>query len=251
MGKKAIGVDIGGSGIKLALVDTKSGELISERIRVDTPEGAQPHDVVATVTELVGGLAGEKPTWPVGISFPAVVKRGVTKSAANVSAAWLDYKAELAFARALEREVHVVNDADAAGVAEMMYGAGRNEGGLVIMTTLGTGIGTALFYDGVLIPNSELGHLELDGHDAEKVSANSARERENLSFAEWAKRLTRYYSELERLFTPNLFIVGGGISKQHSEFLPLIDIGTPILPAELRNNAGIIGAAALARLAQH
>jgi polyphosphate glucokinase len=251
MGKKAIGVDIGGSGIKLALVDTKSGELISERIRVDTPAGAEPSDVVAEVASLVNSLAAEKPTWPVGITFPAVVKRGVTKSAANVSDAWLDFKAELAFSSALGREVHVVNDADAAGVAEMMYGAGRNEGGLVIMTTLGTGIGTALFYDGVLIPNSELGHLELDGQDAEKVAANSAREREELNFADWSKRLTRYYSELERLFTPNLFIVGGGISKQHAEFLPLIKIKTPILPAELRNNAGIIGAAALARLSQH
>lgn len=251
MGKKAIGVDIGGTGIKLALVDTKSGELVSDRIRVETPEGAEPGDVVATTVDLIHDLAGEKPTWPVGISFPAVVKRGVTKSASNISNNWIEYKAELAFSKALDREVHMVNDADAAGVAEMMYGAGRNESGLVIMTTLGTGIGTALFYDGVLIPNSELGHIELDGRNAERFAANSAREREQLEFGEWARRLTRYYRELEKLLSPNLFIVGGGVSKQHAEFLPLVEINTPILPAELRNSAGIIGAAALARLTQH
>lgn len=251
MGKKAVGIDIGGSGIKLALVDTKSGELVSERTRVDTPEGARPREVVAEVASLVQDLAGDKPSWPVGISFPAVVKRGMTKSASNISQEWIDFKAELAFSSALGRGVHVVNDADAAGVAEMMYGAGRNEAGLVIMTTLGTGIGTALFYDGVLIPNSELGHIELDGKNAERYAANSVREREELDFEHWAQRLTAYYSELEKLLSPNLFIVGGGVSKQHAEFLPLIKITTPILPAELRNDAGIIGAAALARKAKH
>jgi polyphosphate glucokinase len=250
VGKKAVGVDIGGSGIKAAVVDTKTGELTSERLRVETPHGAEPEAIIAEAQKLVAELAGEKPKYPVGISIPAVVKNGVTKSASNISDRWLDFNADSAFSRALQRDVHLINDADAAGVAEMMYGAGRNESGLVVMTTLGTGIGTALFYDGVLIPNSELGHIELDGQNAERYAANSARERERLDFASWAQRLERYYRELEKLLSPNLFIVGGGVSKQYEEFLPLINIDTPLLPAELRNNAGIIGAAALVQRAR-
>ena len=144
------------------------------------------------------------------------------------------------------RDIHFVNDADAAGYAEAVFGAARGQRGLVLMTTLGTGIGSALIYNGVLVPNSELGHLELDGRDAETWAANSAREREQLSFADWAVRLTRYYGHLERLFSPDLFVIGGGVSKQHEEFMPLIGVRTPIVPAALRNNAGIIGAAALA-----
>jgi polyphosphate glucokinase len=249
MGKKAVGVDIGGSGIKAAIVDTKTGELVSERLRVETPHGAEPEAVIGEVAKLIHELAGEKPNYPVGISIPAVVKNGVTKSASNISDRWLEFNADLAFSAALDREVHLINDADAAGVAEMMYGAGRNEVGLVVMTTLGTGIGTALFYNGVLLPNSELGHIELDGRNAERYAANSVREREGLSFAVWAQRLQRYYGELEKLLSPNLFIIGGGVSKQHEEFLSLIAISTPLLPAQLRNNAGIIGAAALAQRA--
>jgi polyphosphate glucokinase len=246
MPKKAVGIDIGGTGIKAGLVDTRDGELISERIRVETPDGAEPTAVIEIVRGMVDQLAHEKPNYAVGISVPAVVRHGVTMSAANISAEWIGFRADVAFSAALDREVHLINDADAAGVAEMRFGAGRNQAGLVIMTTLGTGIGTALFYNGTLVPNSELGHLEIDGVDIESVAANSAREREALSFEQWASRLQRFYETLERLLSPDLFIVGGGVSKQHAEFLPLLRLGTPIVVAESKNNAGIIGAAALA-----
>ena len=167
-------------------------------------------------------------------------------SAANVSDAWIGLDADAAFGEALGRDIHFVNDADAAGFAEARFGAARDVRGLTIMTTLGTGIGSAFVFRGVLIPNTELGHLEIDGHDAEERAANSAREREDLSFTEWAERLQRFYSHVEFLFSPRLFVVGGGVSKQHEDFLPLLELRTPIVPAELRNNAGIIGAAALA-----
>ena len=245
MGKKAIGVDIGGTGIKAALVDTKAGELISERLRVATPEGGEPEDIAAAVKELLDRL-GQKPERPVGICFPAVVKQGFTQSAANVSERWIGLNVDELFTNTLNRHTHVINDADAAGVAEIKFGAGKRVSGLVIMTTLGTGIGTALFCNGVLVPNAELGHLEIDGVDYESQAAYSAMEREGLSFEQWAARLQRYYSALEKLLVPDLFIVGGGISKSHEEFLPLLNLKTPIVPAKLRNSAGIIGAAALA-----
>jgi polyphosphate glucokinase len=244
--KKAVGIDIGGTGIKAGLVDTRDGQLLSERLRVETPAGAEPNAVIKVVNDLVNQLAGEKPHYAVGISLPAVVRHGVTMSAANISPDWIGFRADLAFSAALNREVHLINDADAAGAAEMRFGAGRNKSGLVIMTTLGTGIGTALFFNGLLVPNSELGHLEIDGVDIESVAANSAREREGLSFEDWARRLQRFYETLERLLSPDLFIVGGGVSKQHELFLPLLKLSTPITVAETRNNAGIIGAAALA-----
>jgi polyphosphate glucokinase len=247
MPKKAVGIDIGGSGIKAGLVDTRDGELVSERLRVDTPLGAEPKAVIDAVAALVDQLAGEKPNYAVGISVPAVVRHGVTMSAANISSEWIGFRADVAFSAALDREVHLINDADAAGVAEVRFGAGRNQDGLVIMTTLGTGIGTALFFNGTLVPNSELGHLEIDGVDIESVAANSAREREGLSFEQWAARLQRFYETLERLLSPDLFIVGGGVSKQHSEFLQLLRLDTPIVVAESKNNAGIIGSAALAK----
>jgi len=167
-------------------------------------------------------------------------------SAANVSEKWIGLEAEALFEKALGRDIHFVNDADAAGIAEVKYGAAKGVDGLVLLTTLGTGIGSALIYNGVLIPNSELGHLEIDGKDAEKRAAYSAKESGNLSFARWAKRLQRYYSHVELLFSPDLIIVGGGVSKHYDEFLPLLDLRAPIVPAELRNNAGILGAAALA-----
>ena len=247
MGKKVIGIDIGGTGIKAALVDTKSGELLSDRLRVETPEGGGAEAIAQTCRDLIDRLK-VKPHYPVGICFPAVVKHGHTQSAANVSKEWIGLNAEALFQSVLGRHVHILNDADAAGVAEMKFGAGKNAKGLTIMTTLGTGIGTALFYNGVLIPNAELGHIEIDGEDAELKAAYSAKERENLSFQEWAQRLDRYYKTLERLLVPDLFIVGGGISKSHQEFLPLLTLDTPIVPAKTKNSAGIIGAAALAYL---
>jgi polyphosphate glucokinase len=246
MAKKAIGIDIGGTGIKGAIVDVKNGTLVSERVRYETPEGGHPQDIAMVVAKLVRDLKPSRVTLPVGVCFPAVVQHGRTMSAANVSKEWIGLDADGLFETTLQRHVHVLNDADAAGVAEMKFGAGKKRKGLVIMTTLGTGIGTALFMNGELVPNAELGHLEIDGVDYETKAAYSAKERENLSFDDWAKRLQKYYSTLERLFSPDLIIVGGGISKQWDEFLPKLDLRAEIVPAQKRNNAGILGAAALA-----
>ena len=246
MGKKAIGIDIGGTGIKAAVVDIKSGSLVGERIRRETPPGGKPADISRVVGEMIQSLPAAKSKMLVGICFPAIIRNGITLSAANVSTEWIGLDADNLFTKALNRAVHVINDADAAGVAEMKYGAGKNVQGLVIMTTLGTGIGSALFINGKLVPNAELGHLEIDGVDYESQASYAAKERDNLTWDKWAARLQKYFGTLEKLFTPDLIIVGGGVSKQYSEFLPKIKINTPIIPAEKRNNAGILGAAALA-----
>ena len=245
MSKKAVGIDIGGTGIKGALVSTKTGELRSERIKLGTPEGGEPEAIAEVVREIAAAV-DDKPERALGICFPAVVKHGITQSAANVSDRWIGLDADELFSNTLHRHVHVINDADAAGVAEVKFGAGRKRSGLTVMTTLGTGIGSALFYNGVLIPNAELGHLEIDGVDYETRASFAAMERDSLSFEEWAERLQIYYSTLEKLFTPDLFIVGGGVSKSHEQFLPLLKLKTEIVPAALQNSAGIIGAAALA-----
>ena len=242
----ALGVDIGGTGIKAAIVDIDTGELVSDRIKLPTPAGGEPNDIVDTVVKLVEQLGGLGEDVPVGVCFPAIVRNGRTMSAANVSKKWIGLEAEALFEKALGRDIHFVNDADAAGYAEVKYGAAKNVSGLVLLTTLGTGIGSALIYNGVLIPNSELGHLIIDGRDAERRASFSAKERARLSWKSWAKRLQKYYSHLEMLFSPDLFVVGGGVSKSHEEFLPLLELGTPIVPAVHRNNAGILGAAALA-----
>lgn len=242
----ALGIDIGGTGIKGAIVDTSSGELLTDRLKLPTPEGGKPDDIVQTVMELIGDLGGLEDGVPVGVCFPAVVKNGRTLSAANVSKQWIGLEAESLFERALGRDIHFVNDADAAGVAELRFGAAKGVQGLVLLTTLGTGIGSALIYNDVLVPNTELGHLIMHGKDAEKRAAYSAKERENLSWAAWTKRLQEYYEHLEFLFHPDLFIVGGGVSKNHADFLPLLKLDTPIVPAVHRNSAGILGAAALA-----
>lgn len=246
MAKVSVGVDIGGTGIKAALVDVKAGELVGERLRVETPPGGRPEDIAEVVRNLIETLDPKGVAKSVGICFPAVVQHGVTLSAANVSKEWINLDADKLFTKVVGREVYLINDADAAGVAEMKFGAGRKESGLAILTTLGTGIGTALFINGELVPNTELGHLEIDGVDYETKAAFSAKERENLDWDQWAERLQRYYSKLEALFTPDLFIVGGGVSKEHEFFLPLLKLKTPIVPAVLKNNAGIIGAARVA-----
>jgi len=242
----ALGIDIGGTGIKGALVDVETGELVSERIKLDTPEGGEPEAIAATVVELTTALGSAADGVPVGVCFPAVVRHGVTMSAANVSDRWIGFDAEKFFEKHLGRDIVFVNDADAAGVAEARYGAAKGRDGLIILTTLGTGIGTALIYNGVLVPNSELGHLEMNGKDAEKQASFAAKEKKDLTWAKWATRLQQYYSIIELLFSPDLIIVGGGVSKSHEEFLPLLKLTAPIIPAELRNNAGIVGAAALA-----
>ena len=246
MAKVSVGVDIGGTGIKAALVDVKAGELVGERLRVETPAGGRPEDIAEVVRNLIETLDPKGVAKSVGICFPAVVQHGVTLSAANVSKEWINLDADKLFTKVVGREVYLINDADAAGVAEMKFGAGRKESGLAILTTLGTGIGTALFINGELVPNTELGHLEIAGVDYETKAAFSAKERENLDWDQWAERLQRYYSKLEALFTPDLFIVGGGVSKEHEFFLPLLKLKTPIVPAVLKNNAGIIGAARVA-----
>jgi polyphosphate glucokinase len=235
------GIDFGGSGIKGAPVDLAKGEFATERVRIDTPRPSTPQAVAEVFAALLGQF--EVSAGPVGVTVPGVVVRGVVRSAANIDKHWIGEDADRLFTDKTGREVRVVNDADAAGLAEVRYGAAKGRRGLVIVTTLGTGIGSALVYDGVLVPNSELGHLEIDGHDAEKRAASSAREREDLSWQDWAKRLTTYYRKLEQLFSPELFVVGGGVSKKADHFLPLIDIDTEIIPAGLRNAAGIVGAA--------
>jgi polyphosphate glucokinase len=246
MAKRAIGIDIGGTGIKGALVNVKDGSLIGERVRFATPEGGKPADIAAVVKTIVEQLHPGRLSVPVGICFPAVVKHGRTMSAANISKDWIGLDAETLFEKTLGKHVHMINDADAAGVAEVKYGAAQKRKGLVFMCTLGTGIGTALFINGDLVPNAELGHLEIDGVDYETKAAFSAKEREDLSFADWAKRLQKYFETVERLFSPDLIVIGGGVSKQHSEFIPLLKLSAETLPAAKRNNAGILGAAALA-----
>jgi len=245
---RAVGVDIGGTGIKAGVVDLDEGVIVGDRIRIMTPEGARPDDVLDAVRGVVETLGADDPAIPLGVAFPSVVKDGRTLSAANVSHKWIDFEAEKFFEKGLGRSIHFANDADVAGVAEVRYGAAKGARGLTILTTLGTGIGSAMIYDGVLVPNSELGHVQRAEHkrDAESYAAYSAMEREDLSWERWAERLQWYYSYLEFLFSPDLFVVGGGVSKQPENFLPLLDLKTPIVPAQHRNSAGIIGAAALA-----
>jgi polyphosphate glucokinase len=244
----AVGIDIGGTGIKGAIVDVTEGTLLTDRKKLATPTGGRPDDIAKTVQELVESLGDIPAGASVGICFPAVVRHGVTMSAANVSKKWIGFEAEKLFETTLGRDITFVNDADAAGFGESRYGEARGKQGLIIVTTLGTGIGSALINDGVLIPNAELGHLEIGGVDYETKAAYSAKEREDLSWKKWAERLQVYYETLEKLFSPDLFIVGGGVSKHYDEFLPLLKLDTPIVPATLRNNAGILGAACLSTM---
>ena len=241
-----LGIDIGGSGIKGAPADLTSGELATERLRIETPKKSTPKNVAKVVAEIVQHFAAEIGDGPIGITIPAVVTHGQTRSAANIDESWIDCEAEKVFEDELGRDIYLVNDADAAGVAEVHYGAAKDHPGLVLMTTLGTGIGSALLYRGVLIPNSELGHLEIDGHDAESQAAASVKDNLGLSYSEYAPRLQRYYEVVEALFWPDLIVVGGGVSKKSEKFIPHLKLKTPIVPAKLLNTAGIVGAAWLA-----
>ena len=243
---KAIGVDIGGTGIKAGIVDLEHGTLESDRIRVPTPKGAAPSDVLVAVKEVLTTLGVEDSTLPLGVAFPAIVKYGKTLSAANISKEWIGFGAEQFFEDGLGRQIHFVNDADAAGVAESRHGAARDARGLTILATLGTGIGSAFLYDGVLVPNTELGHLNFRGESIEKWAAYSAMERDELSWEDWSARLQDFFSHVEFLFSPDLFVVGGGVSKHPEKFIPLLDLKTPIVAAIHRNSSGIIGAASLA-----
>lgn len=245
----ALGVDVGGTGVKAALVDLATGEFVGDRVRVETPEPATPEAIADAVAGLLAELADAHPEAegaPVGVTVPGVVRGGVVRSAANIDHAWIGTDAVSLLAERLDRRVAVLNDADAAGLAEARFGAARDQRGLVVLTTLGTGIGSALVHDGVLVPNSELGHLEIDGEEAEARASNRAREEEDLSFEHWARRLTRFYGTVEALLAPDLFVVGGGISKKSEEFLPLVEVETPLVVARLLNRAGIVGAALVA-----
>jgi polyphosphate glucokinase len=237
------GVDIGGSGIKGAVVDLEVGGLATERYKLLTPRPSTPKAVADVVAEVIGQFDWDG---PVGCTFPAVVREGVARTAANVDSSWIGTNIEQVVGAASGLPVLALNDADAAGIAEVRWGAAKNVPGLVIVVTLGTGIGTALFYNGALVPNSELGHLELDGEDYERKASAGARDREDLTWDKWAKRLQRYFSAIEALLWPDLFIVGGGVSRRSEKFLPFLELSTPIVPAKLQNEAGIAGAAYLA-----
>lgn len=243
MAGHAIGVDIGGTGIKGARVDLASGQLLSERVRILTPNPATPSAVAAVVNEVIGQVGGDG---PLGLTLPAVIRGNVVHTAANIDQGWIGVDAVELFAQATGRAVGAVNDADAAGLAEMRYGAGRDRGGVVIMITLGTGIGSAVFVDGNLVPNSELGHLPLHHAEAEEWAAESVRESEDLSWKKWSSRLQDYLELLDRLLWPDLIIIGGGVSKKADKFLHLIDVNAELVPAQLFNNAGIVGAALFA-----
>ncbi len=237
------GIDIGGSGIKGAVVDVETGLLTTERLKLPTPQPSVPDAVAKVVAELVQHFGWQG---PLGCTFPAVVQNGVARTAANVDQSWIGTNIEAVMGTATGLPVTAVNDADAAGVAEVKWGAAKDVEGLVIMVTLGTGIGTALFYNGALIPNSELGHIELDGGDYEPKASGAAREREQLSWEKWARRLQRYFSALEFLLRPTLFVVGGGVSRRSEKFLPLLVLDAKIVPAKFQNEAGIAGVAFMA-----
>ncbi|OZM74598.1 polyphosphate glucokinase [Amycolatopsis antarctica] len=243
---RGFGIDIGGSGIKGGLVDLQEGRLIGDRLRIDTPKPSTPEAVADVVAEIVAHFDWDG---PVGVTLPAVIKKGVARTAANIDPGWIATDADALFAKRLGRgvdDIAMLNDADAAGMAEVRFGDPAAHTGLVALLTFGTGIGSAVFFEGKLVPNTELGHIEVDGHDAEKKAAASIKDNEGLSYPEWATRVDRYLSVLENLIWPDLFIVGGGVSKKAEKWVPLLDIRTPVVVASLQNNAGIVGAAAAA-----
>jgi len=244
---KVLGVDIGGTGIKGAPVDTVTGKLTAERYRLPTPTPATPEAMSDTLAQVVDHF-----NWKgvVGCGFPAVIRDGRVLTATNVAASWIGRNARSLFAQATGCSVTVVNDADAAGYAEMHFGAGRGVNGTVLIVTLGTGIGTALFINGQLLPNTELGHIEINGKEAEKWAAASVRDTKQLSWKKWSGRLDVYLTHMQRYLWPDLVIVGGGVSKKHDKFIPRLTLETKVVPAQMRNEAGIVGAALVARQTQ-
>jgi polyphosphate glucokinase len=239
-----LGIDIGGTGIKGAPVDVEQGALTATRYRLLTPQPAVPDAVVATVEKVVKHY---KWKGPIGCAFPAIMKNGVAYSAANIDHAWIGVDARHLIQKKVNCPTTTLNDADAAGIAEMTFGAGRGQSGVVVIMTFGTGIGTALFLDGRLVPNTEFGHIEVRGKDAELRAADRIRQQKELSWKKWAARVDEYLGYLEALLSPDLFIIGGGISKKHTKFLPLLRTRIPVVPAQLLNEAGIIGAALAAK----
>jgi polyphosphate glucokinase len=238
---QVLGIDIGGTGIKAAPVDLATGTLAAERVKVPTPQPALPDAIADVVRDLVKGFSW---TGPAGITFPGVVINGTTTTAHNLDSTWVGLDARALFAKATGLTVTVLNDADAAGVAEMKFGAGAKQPGTVMMLTFGTGIGSALFRDGILVPNTEFGHIEVHGHDAESRASERAKELHDLSWGKWAGRVDEYLAHVEALLAPDLFIIGGGISRKSDKFIPLLSsIRARIVPAALHNDAGIVGAA--------
>ena len=236
-----LGIDIGGSGIKAAPVDVTTGTLTAERVKVPTPRPARPDAIAGAVKELVADFSW---SGPIGVTFPGVVIGGVTRTAANLDPAWIGLDARALLGKAAGKEVSLLNDADAAGLAEMKFGAAAGQDGTVLLLTFGTGIGSALFTDGVLVPNTEFGHIEIHGKDAEERASERARELHDLSWGKWAGRVDDYLTHVEALVSPSLFIIGGGISRKSDKFLPLLTgVRAKIVPAALHNDAGIVGAA--------
>jgi polyphosphate glucokinase len=244
----AMGIDIGGSGIKGAAVDLATGAFATPRHRIPTPQPSGPVSVLPAVRHLADLITHDAGgvRLPVGVTFPAPIIDGRTVTAANVDQDWVGYPAETALSNAVGSRVVLMNDADAAGIAEMRYGAGRGENGTVIVLTLGTGVGSALFIDGLLVPNIELGHLEIRGKDAERRSSAAQRTGRQLSWADWAALLDEHLRAIERLFWPDLMILGGGVSKNAAKFVPLLTVRCRVVPAELKGDAGIVGAALVA-----
>jgi polyphosphate glucokinase len=239
-----LGIDIGGSGIKGAPVDIEKGALVASRFRLPTPQPSIPEAVSNVVAQVAKHFNWQG---PIGCTFPAVVQNGVVRTAANVDKSWIDTPGQSLLQQKTGCPLILLNDADAAGVAEMNFGAGRGRTGTVIILTFGTGIGTAIFINGRLVPNTELGHLEIRGKDAEEWATNRIRKKKNLSWKKWATRVDEYLSWMEFLLSPDLFIIGGGVSKKHHKFLPLLNRRTQIVPAQLLNDAGIVGAAVAAK----
>lgn len=240
-----LGIDIGGTGIKAAMVDTQSGALLDERTRIDTPRPATPEAIADALVEIVSERGW---TGPVGIGFPAVIRQGVSRTAANIDSAFVNFPITGYFSEQLKRAVHVANDADVAGLAEMRFGAGRNQNGVVLIITIGTGLGTALFHRGVLLPSTELGHIFLEnGQEAERYASEAVRVTQGLSWKEWGERFNLYLTSMEKFLWPDLIILGGGVSEQWPEFSPLLKTAAPVVAARFFNQAGIVGAALFAR----
>ncbi len=243
-----LGIDVGGSGIKGAPVDTETGSLLAPRYRIPTPQPAKPEAVAKTVNQIAEHFEWQG---PIGCGFPAVVQHGVVYTAANIHKSWIGQNIEELFQKETGCPVRVLNDADVAGLAEMAFGAGKGQDGVVLIITLGTGIGTALFSEGVLLPNTELGHIEIRGKEAERRASDATRKRKDLSWKRWSHRVDEYLRTMEDLFWPDLIIVGGGVSKKSHKFFPRITARTEIVAAKLRNEAGIIGAAMAALKIAH
>ena len=237
---KRLGIDIGGTAIKGAIVDIETGQLLTERHRILTPDPATPEAVAEVVNEI---RHHQRWDGPIGCGFPAVVQNGITRTAANVDNSWIDAEAKAILSAATGCHVALINDADAAGIAEMRFGAGRGRHGVIIVVTIGTGLGTALFSNRQLVPNSELGHIEIDGMDSDSQASASARKRDGLNWAAWAERFDRYLHQLQLLIWPDLIILGGGASKKSGKFMDRLTVPTEVVPAEMLNQAGIVGAA--------